>query len=126
MNNNVIIIGPQGSGKTTKARELAASIGNHVEIVADDVLGRFGPVQLLSGPEAVIVDEVRRDQWPALAARLKGWICAREITVNVKYRPAVRIPTPNFIVVSNDLSDDVVLDSERRFAVIKCGARKSA
>lgn len=125
MNRNVIVTGPQGSGKNIKAREIAASIGTYVEVVADDMLARFGPDQLLSAPQAVIVDEVSSAQWGKLQARLKSWIVSKEITINVKHRPSVRVPTPNFILITSDLSTPNLLESERRFRIIDCGKRSA-
>lgn len=115
----LIIAGPQGSGKTTKAREIAVAAGTVAEIAWCDLSAPFDLGNIFGGddkPKTLIVDEMpATPEAMAQAAKLAG---AADWMLNRKYQEPVRVPAPALIFCTTG-SVDFLHDAVRRFSVIE-------
>ncbi|WEN13689.1 DUF5906 domain-containing protein [Rhodanobacter sp. AS-Z3] len=107
-----IITGPQGSGKNTRARAIAAALGPFTEISWSQLYEQFG-LESLHRKAVVIVDEV-----PAMEhclSKIKGLISSPKITINRKVHAPLEIYTPSFIFCTSSKWE---CGDGRRFDVI--------
>lgn len=114
-----IICGPQGSGKSIKARKLAGAIGRFIEVEGSEFLGRFGLAACACAPAAVIIEEVVPSEAARIIQKLKGLITSSAILVDRKYQKPLAIPTPHFFLVTSR-SVDFLHEDDRRYTVIEC------
>lgn len=115
----LILVGPEGSGKTTLARQIAARNGTFAEICADDLIGGFGLGNALADePDTLIVEEVPAHKLSD--ANLKKMLTEPMIKCNQKYKPVRMVQTPHFIFCVND-GDMPVSPEERRCRVYVLG-----
>ena len=117
----LVIIGPQGSGKTTLAREIAAKHGSKVlEVCAHDLAGRFGIDNLLANnPDVIICEEFPIDA--AARAKLKDLITSDTVTVNRKYQPPIKVRSPHLIFCSSGA--EFLTEHDRRYRVVSVDRR---
>lgn len=114
MKQATVITGPQGSGKTMKAKQLADSIGRSVTISSGQFFGRFELGAVLHGrPDAVIVEEVHFNRWAM--DKIKQMLTQDQIIVERKNKEPVSVPLPHFIFTSNEPLSGM---DGRRFKVI--------
>lgn len=114
MNKNATIIsGPQGSGKTMRARAIASAIGRFREISWSQLSERFGLADLVD-IDAVIIDEVPADE--IAMRRVKSLITSDTLRVNRKHAEPLYIPTPHFIFLTGA---DLFVEESRHCAVIR-------
>jgi hypothetical protein len=97
----LVIAGPQGSGKTTLARQIAAKNGTYAQICANDLIGGFGLGNALADePDTLIVDEVPAHK--LADATLKKMLTDGMIECNQKYKPLRTVKTPHLIFCINE------------------------
>ncbi|MCU7904472.1 MAG: hypothetical protein KZQ76_01220 [Candidatus Thiodiazotropha sp. (ex Epidulcina cf. delphinae)] len=100
----LVIIGPQGSGKTIRAKEIAEKCGTYQYAFLDDILSDMPLDELLTGkPDTVIVEEAFCSK--KQLARLKAVITKKG--------------APNFIFVSNSHSNFPEPHTSRRFRFLR-------
>ena len=110
----IAIFGPEGSGKTTLAKAIAASIGPNYTVMSTDQLNNrfsFGCV-LSDEPDTVIVDEFDHWDHASILASTDAF------TFNRMDKPPKEVKAPVFIFISNG-SPDVLHKDQRRFHVIE-------
>lgn len=108
----LVIIGPQGCGKTTLARQIATLHGTYEEMSAEDFDEPFGlsPI-LMKDPRTLIIDGE-----PQNVKLLKKMIIDDQVQINAKYQVPKVISTINLIVCSAQLH--WIKSNDRRFHVI--------
>ncbi|HEY3432524.1 MAG TPA: DUF5906 domain-containing protein [Rhodocyclaceae bacterium] len=114
----LVIVGAQGSGKTTLARKIAERYGSFIEVSADRLESHQGLNDLLAhAKQTVIVEgfpENKEQQcW------LKALITTPTIKVEKKYGVAETVKVPNFIFCTSDADPLPKIEPGRRFRVIK-------
>ena len=116
----LVITGPEGSGKSTKAREIAAAHGTYAECAFGDVAdrhgGRFGLSRVMDGKPATVIVEGFE---PGEADDLKPLIALPEMWIEKRGENPVRVPTPNFIFCTGSKEPLNLGARDRRFMVIE-------
>jgi energy-coupling factor transporter ATP-binding protein EcfA2 len=115
----LVLVGPQGSGKTRLARALAGREGPYREI---DSLEIESPFQswMDADIKTVIVDGVARSH--RAMHNLKTWISNPRMTVHRKYKEPESMPTPHFIFCTNASDLPVYLHDDRRLRIVHLNA----
>ncbi|MFV5212815.1 VapE domain-containing protein [Azonexus caeni] len=113
----LVLVGPQASGKTTLARQIATRNGAFVEVELMEFMRRRGiDNTLASEPKTVIIDGL-----PAIESdfcRLKSLITSETTFIRSPYSGRSRqVKTPNFIFCTGEAAP--FFDSSRRFFVIR-------
>lgn len=113
----LFIQGPQGSGKTTLAREIAAKYGRYAVIDHHELMSGPGALRdvLRSKPATVIVEEFQPNS--AELNRVKQLLSAPHFAVDMKGVPPIYVEAPNFIFCTG-WKDFLSGEDERRFRVI--------
>ncbi len=111
-----VIVGPQGSGKSALARELAKAYGPFAEIHDFELMSHFQS-WMNEDIKTVVVEG-----FPAksnLIERLKDLISSPQIEVNKKGKRPIYMATPNFLFHTHDEYALATCENDRRFTVIK-------
>ncbi len=96
----MVIVGPQGAGKTTAARKAAARHGRYVETTYQELRDPFGLGRALtSQPDVLIVEEMPAS--PEAWALAKALITERELLVNEKHKVARRVRAPGLFIFTS-------------------------
>ena len=94
--NAIVIIGKQGSGKTTKAIEEAKLIGSYVTMGYRDIDSRFGlGIKLSKEPDVVIVEEAPLTIFNN--PRIKGLVREESIYIEQKGKDPTVVKSPVWI-----------------------------
>jgi hypothetical protein len=117
-------VGPQGCGKSTKARELAAREGKFVEISGEDLASDFRLGAALANEPATVIVDVERSLDQRAQLKLKQLITNDRALCHRKGREPLTVRTPNFIFCSQNAA---FLPSDgRRFWVVELGKSQHA
>lgn len=115
----LVITGPQGSGKTSLAREIAAAHGAFAEIDATRLNTDLGLAEAMqSAPKTLIVNGIPKMS----AAAIKELIASKTVRVNRKFQTPKEVATPNFIFCSGHADPMPIGEGDRRFHVIHVGS----
>lgn len=116
----LVITGPQGCGKTTLARKIAAHHGTFAEIDAHEFLTNFGLGNALANePNTLIVDGMV--DTVEILSKVKAALTSEMIICHRKYQESKSMNSPNFIICSGDENALHLSDHDRRFSVIRLG-----
>ena len=114
----LVLTGPQGSGKTTLARDIAGRCGTFAEISVDDLIGHFGLGRALAAePDTLIVEKMPR----ALLGKIKAFLGKDTIQCNQKYKAPRQVKRPNFILCINESDLPHWIASDPCFRVVRMG-----
>lgn len=113
----LVIIGPQGCGKSTLARQIASTHGMYEEMSAEDFDAPFGLSPILKKePKTLIIDGEPRN-----VKLLKKMIVNDQVQVNIRYQVPKVISTMNLIICSEQLH--WIKSNNRRFFVLNMGTK---
>lgn len=114
----MVITGPQGWGKTTLARKIAAQHGTFAEIGVHELETYFGLGNALaSEPDTLVVEGFPTNA--ETIAKIKSALACSTVICHWKHQEPKAMKTPNFIFCSID-ENPLHLDAQdRRFVIIK-------
>ena len=114
----LVLCGPQGCGKNTVARTIAAAHGRYTEASDLEVLGEL-PAVLRNEPRTVVVDcegQITRQE----LARLAVLVSSPTTRIRAPFQAAEReVPTPHFIFCTGDAQP---FQGNRRFHIVRLHA----
>lgn len=112
-----VIAGPEGSGKTTLARELAGAHGSFIETDARVLISPFHLGHALANkPATIIVDEV-----PArliTTHETRRMIADERVVLHRKGRPEEVVATPQFIFCTRDADELRLHPADARLHIV--------
>lgn len=121
----LIIVGPEGSGKTLLARQIANQYGHFKEVDPHKVFtSYFGLGEAMAGNPKTLIMNVEGSLSVEIVNRLKELICSPEIAVDRRGQMPTIMQTPFFIFTVQSNDDKLVIDFlARRFEVIRTEKR---
>jgi ABC-type dipeptide/oligopeptide/nickel transport system ATPase component len=110
----MVLAGPQGSGKSIKAREIAEKHGKFIEMdLHQFVKSEFLPID--ADTKTVIIDGLPKSEKEI--AELKAFIANDEIVIKRKHLEPITVKTPNFIFCTCEVNALLLSGDERRYMV---------
>lgn len=116
----MVITGPQGCGKTTLARKIAAQRGTFAEIDAHKLSTPFCLVRALAEEPDTLIVEGFPDNEETLA-EVKAAITNDTVICHQKYQEPKKVKAPNFIFCSSDENALHLAAQDRRFFIVRLG-----
>lgn len=113
----MVITGPQGCGKTTLARKIAAQHGTFAEIDAHELSTHFGLGRALAEEPDTLIVEGFPDNEETLA-EVKAAIINDTVICHRKHQEPKKVKAPNFIFCSCDKNALHLDAQDRRFLVV--------
>lgn len=120
----LVLVGPQGCGKSLAAAAIAQQYGSHASISAE-VLSSPHELAgvLIQEPATLIIGGAPRTG--AALAVLKAMLTSERTRIHPKHREATEVRSPNLIFCSGD-TDPLFSMDERRFAVFNMPAVRAS
>jgi len=118
MRKNIVIVGKEGSGKTTLMQAIARGM-KHSTFVDNSIFENpllFGPA-LMNEPDVICIDEFRMTD--RNVDDLKLYSVKKHITAHIKGKKPQTVKSPNFIVCTGDKNALNIFANSRRFMVIE-------
>lgn len=115
--NAILITGPQCSGKTRLANEIAEQSGRYFTITFDAFLkGGFHLSSIFTNYEVVIVDAVTtRRSDPATVMKIHHLIEDKVVTMAIKHLGMKEITVPKLIFISQEPNPFCLMNQNRTF-----------
>lgn len=112
----LVLTGPQGCGKSRKAREIAEKHGPYAEVGESDLSSDNFIKCLESGARTFIIDGVIRE--PKAAIAIKTMLSQPKIGVYVGSEQPMMLDSP-FIIITCQTDDAEEFSDNRRFHVVR-------
>lgn len=114
----LVLVGPQGCGKTEKARQIAGRHGTFAEFCAAQLEENRQFLDLLDRElDTVVVDGIPTR--PATQAKIKELLNTEAVAIRRPYSAPRMVKAPNFIFCTNGGDPLPGVDGNRRFFVVR-------
>jgi putative DNA primase/helicase len=115
---DIIIWGPQGSGKNLWAEMIMRLYGEHGIVITDKEL-ESDYNSWIRAKQFIIGDEICKGDRRAFSNTRKGLVTGETVKVNEKFQPLVVLPNlANFVFLSNDATPMYLEGDDRRGFVV--------
>lgn len=115
----LVLVGPQGCGKTRMAHELAAQAGPYVQLEVEEVVSPLKLGNALATEPATVIVDVGGPIGMKCLTQLKQLITASHIQCKRHMREPTTVRTPHFIFCTGDRDFLHVSPTDRRFHVVE-------
>jgi phage/plasmid-associated DNA primase len=117
LNQSIIIVGNECSGKTTVARNIASQYGSYTETNINTMMHPFGLRHLINHPvDTLIVEDLKGGEKEV--EFVKSLASNDKMKIDIKGHDSQLIDTPNLIFVSRNSTILDMPKNARRFMVI--------
>ncbi|MCK2095187.1 primase-helicase family protein [Thauera aromatica] len=116
----LVLTGPQGCGKTTLARQIAAAHGSYREIDATELDSPFRLGAALDGEPSTLIVEGAPAHAESLR-RVKAMLTSDTVVAERKGMAPKPVNSPNFIFCTGDANPLNLGPDDRRFRVVRLG-----